>query len=1187
MILKSLELHGFKSFVDPTRMDFNNGFTAVVGPNGCGKSNISDAIRWVIGEQSSKNLRGTKSSDLIFNGSEGRKPVNRTEITLTLGNVPSGIRIANVPHVGEEIRVTRCYHRSGESEFYINQVPCRLKDITDLFLDLGISPKVLTIIEQTHIHNLISSKPEDRRILIEEAAGILKFKHRRDEALRKLDSSGQNLERIGDIVQELGRQVESLKRQAAKAERYKTLQGEVKELSLHLFSHKIRGYRERLQNIEAEYKENEEEKVQISAQISTLDNELSELRIAIDEMSAVLKEKKETIQKLTVQIGKDESSIELKRHQIDQANRDNQAGEEEVVQMREEIERLNAGVEHCRSTLSSVSEDINAQEALCQEKTRIYEQAQESLRYKEEAVRLGERQILGLFQSIAQKKNDITALTTRIEFLEKRGGSLRKELDETLAQISEAEAQISDQSVDHESAVKSFQEVQAQKESLKSRVQEARESKSRLEKEHGELRETFLQRSSLLNSLTELRNKFEGYQEGVKALMAHNTNGNRIQGLREVLVDVLQTPEEFETAFEAVLGEKLQSVIVESYSDSVRAIDYLNTEHTGRGSFVPMQPKKIPSLALNLNGDSGVLGIAENFVQCREEYRPILNHLLQGVVLVEDLETAFALHAHDDFHGTVVTRNGEVIDSQGVVSGGDLKSDRSGLLAQNREIDELTSDVENWKSKLDQAAKQCEESVQHLETLEGELNECLISERSAEIRVNNSLRDKEQLEKEVQRLEQKRSTVEYEAYTGNQELQELKGESESLVQEMTTSEHEKEREEASLSGLKSELESFRMDMQEMSDEIGKVKILLTSLAGKRENLFNEIKQFESQQGQFNERILRREQEKVSNTEKIAQYNEEIAQLEQTILDQAREKDRLVEETVKEDEILDEKQSHLKESEAVLKTQSHRVQELSELISQLDLKRSELKIQCAHLGEKAFDDFNVTLDEMLDRYREPVEEEAEMEEQIRVLKDKVGRMGEVNLAALSDFEKTNERYSFLKRQEDDLTASIESLRETIEKINQTTRQRFLDTFHEVNESFKTSFTRLFQGGRAELILLDPESPLESGIDIMAQPRGKKNQSITLLSQGEKAMTAVALMFSIFRVRPSPFCLLDEVDAPLDEANVIRFQDMLRELSDNTQFILITHNQKTMSFADILYGVTMEERGVSKVVSVNLN
>ena len=1186
MQLKSLELDGFKSFVDTTHIDFTSGFTAIVGPNGCGKSNVSDAIRWVIGEQSSKSLRGTRSVDLIFNGSASRKPVNRAEISLTLDHVPPGIRIANVSNISEEVKITRCYHRSGESEFYINQVPCRLKDITDFLLDVGISPKVLTVIEQGHIQDIIVSKPENRRILIEEAAGILKFKHRKNEALRKLDASMQNLERITDIVQELGRRTESLKRQAAKAERYKKYQAEIKELSLKLFARKIRQYQVDLETIEKAFTTQTGQKTEWNARASSLDNRISQLNLEIEEALRLLHEKKDRVHQLAGQISASEHTIELKKAQIDQSEIDIRTATENITHLHKEIADQVAQTEEQRSQLGTLSEEIDSEDKNLAEHTRVLEEERKTLIDLTDKVKAGETQVLELLHRISQKKSDTTALETRQESSVHRDEKLKAEQEETRAQAEEVRRILSKTEALVQEKSARLEEFREQREARQQKTLGQRDQLQSETDRLASLKEEYLSQSSLLSSLKELRGKFEGFQDGVKSLMTQNANGGTLTGLREVLADVLKTPAEYETAITTALGEKLQSVIVNSYDDSLEAITYLKEHSSGRGSFIPMNMKPADIPPAHLNGNSGIVGRASDFVECAEEYRKVIELLLRNVVLVTDLPTAVQVFQKSDFNGTVVTRNGEMIDSQGMVFGGSAQKDSSNLLSQNREMDELSARIKHLQNKVESAQGVKDKNRKVLDEMEVALEEAGRAAHEAEIALNNSRNKQEEQQKEQERLEEKLSTLEYERGTGRQEIDELDTRRKSLARELETTESKKALEEESLDTLRRELESCRQKLEEQSSSIASIKVHIASLKGKRENTLTEINRLDLQQKNHRHQIEKRENDKITSQGKIDETRLTIDSIEKEILESARNKDRLEGEAVHNEEELTGKEESVKQMEKETKDLARKIQELTETISKIELKRSEIKIQMAHIEERTFEDFNVTLPELLNHPPEEFDAQ-EVDESIRTLKEKVGRMGEVNLAALSDFQKTNERYTFLKTQQEDLAESIRLLHETIERINRTTKQRFLDTFEQVNENFKEVFARLFRGGKAELSLIDESNPLESGIEISANPMGKRMQNLTLLSGGEKAMTAIALMFSVFKVRPSPFCLLDEVDAPLDEANVVRFQEMLKEMGGNTQFILITHNQKTMSFADVLYGITMEERGVSKAVSVNLN
>ena len=1185
MYLKNLELEGFKSFADFTNLEFKNGFTAIVGPNGCGKSNVSDAIRWAIGEQRSKTLRSTRITDLIFNGSGSRKPVNRAEISITLSNVPAGIRIAGVPNIAEDVKVTRCYHRSGESEFYINQIPCRLKDITDFLLDAGISPKVLTIIEQGHIQDIITSKPEERRILIEEAAGILKFKSRKNDAVRKLDYSRQNLERVADIVQELHRQVESLKRQAAKAERYKKFKAETKELSLKLFAVKIRRFQAQLKTIEQELEEQTQKKTEWSARHATFENQIAKLNIEIEQSLNCLNELREEIHKLNSQISNTEQTIVFKKEQQAEAREDTEAAAEEIARMKEEVEDLSSQTAEQKKKLGETSSEINEQEIALDQLKEQSEQKRDALQEIQDRVQAGERKVFELFQQSAGSKNKLTELETKCQGIESRKQNLLKEKEEILSSIHDNQSTLQERERKHQTSFDALQELKGQQENLKQKVLQGSSQAQAEADAHGERKEVYFNKASLLNSLEKLRKQFEGFNEGIKSLMSQQ-NGERIPGIRDVLVDVLQTSAEYETAIETALGDKLQSVIVNSYSDSMEAIGYLKNNESGRGLFVPLNPKSTPSTPLHLNGTQGVVGKALNFIDCSEDYRPVIELLLRNVVIVQDMDVAMHLHQNPDFHGTVVTLNGEMIEANGFITGGSAKSESSRLLARNREIESLSENVKELKIELEESQVKMESDKRALAELEASLRQMDEEVHQKDLDNNNSLRDLEQLRQEVKRLENHASDLDAETASLTEQLQELENKKGSLKEQLLEMEQKSRAEEEMLVKERTELEESRKDLEDKSVEISSLKVLITSLIGRRENTLTEIKRLELQKQNLEQQIEKREADRVSNQNRIIEIDNDVSVLEDNVLKQTREKDSLNDRAVKEEEKLRENEDAQKQMDQNIRELSRKLQGITETLSQIEIQRSETRLQNAHIEERAYEDFNATREELSAAYDENIVEN-EIEEAVKELKEKLSRLGEVNLAALSEFEKTNERYTFLKQQQDDLAESIDLLHSAIEKINSTTQQRFLETFEKVNENFKEVFARLFQGGKAELSLMDEANPLDSGIEITANPIGKSLQNLSLLSGGEKSMTAIALMFAVFKVRPSPFCLLDEVDAPLDEANVVRFQEMLKEMAVNTQFIIITHNQKTMTFANALYGITMEEKGVSKAVSVHFN
>jgi len=560
--------------------------------------------------------------------------------------------------------------------------------------------------------------------------------------------------------------------------------------------------------------------------------------------------------------------------------------------------------------------------------------------------------------------------------------------------------------------------------------------------------------------------------------------------------------------------------------------------------------------------------------------------LLRNVVIVQDMDVGMHLHQNPEFQGTVVTLNGEMIESNGFITGGSAKNESSRLLARNREIESLSKSVKELKVKLEESRVKIESDKNALVELEISLKKINEEVHQNELANNNSLRDLEQLRQEALRLDDHASNLDTESMSLIQQLNGLENEKGSLSVQLLEMEQKSQAEEESLAKERIELEESRKTLERNLMEISGLKVLITSLVGRRENTLTEIKRLTLQQKNLQQQIENREKDMVSNQNRIIEIDNDVSVLEGNVLKQTREKDTLSNRAIKEEENLRENEGSQKQMDQNIRELSRKLQEITEVLSQIEIKRSEIKLQNAHIEERVYEDFNATREELSAAYDEKIVEN-EIEESVKDLKQKLARLGEVNLAALSEFEKTNERYTFLKEQQDDLAESIELLHSTIEKINCTTKERFLETFNKVNENFKEVFARLFQGGKANLSLMDESNPLDSGIEITANPIGKSLQNLSLLSGGEKSMAAIALVFAVFKVRPSPFCLLDEVDAPLDESNVVRFQEMLKEMAVNTQFIIITHNQKTMTFANALYGITMEEKGVSKAVSVNFN
>lgn len=1183
MNFKSLEMIGFKSFVDETKLEFEPGITAIVGPNGCGKSNISDAIRWVLGEQSAKLLRGNRMDDFIFNGSEGRKPLNIAEVSLTIANL-NGMVSSPELSAYEEITVTRRLFRSGESEYYINKTSCRLKDVVDLFLDTGISTRGFSIIEQGQVHRIINSKPEERRFIIEESAGVMKYKHRRNSAIQKLESSQQNLLRIGDIISELERQMNSLKRQANKAERYKKYRGEVKELSLKILSVELKKISDELNTAEIEYNNYKEKEVKASAMSSSLKNRIENLRTELTTDEKALAVLRHGEFELGSGIERDEERISLMKRQLEDMGKEDIRGEEEIAVLRKEIENLGSQYSEKRGEVEKYSAEVKELKRQYNEKESSLVNRNKEYTEKQAAVERVDTEMLRILSQISHRKNNLTSIETKLDFIQKRKERVlieRKEIEDNLKVLEK----------DFEDSSKNVSEVkeklgvfEKEREDLTLQLFELREKLKLHEEGLSDIKEKLGTCNSLLNSFEELQQNFEGYEDGVKAVMKLKRE-EAINGVHGVLVSFIETSPEFETAIESVLGERLQGVIVETHSEGIKAVEYLKSQSAGRAQFIPLTLRNLGNGLNGLDGLNGLIGMAASFLKCNDKYRDVLECLLRDVIIVKDMESALNIWNSSEVPYTIVTLDGDIIDPGGSITGGRRKGNGEGLMQRKRQIGEIRTEIEILKSELESRSKKRDEIKFEIDTLEIKIKTIEISIKDEEFSLINGENRFSKIQDEIERLKKKADTIEFEIREFDIEIGEFTNEIIRAKKEMLSDEEQHNILVSQGNNLKDDMRTLRENLDALIDDANRLKLNMTSLSVKMEGIGNEISRIEKEKKDLNLRMDKREEERSERVERKKEIEGSIAVKEEEIYKLSLKRDEKKKEITVKEESSREKNELLRTVEEEVKGAERELDNLRETVNGLSLKKTELNLKTNHIENRALEEHNVKKEEILEVDETEINID-DINQRLEFLRSEIERFGDVNLTAIEEYKNVSERYNFLKTQQDDLIHSIKSLHQTIEKIDNTTKNMFLDTYKKVNENFKTIFRRLFGGGRAELILIDEGNLLETGVDIIAQPSGKMLQNISLLSAGEKAMTAIALLFAIFTVKPSPFCLLDEVDAPLDEANLFRFRDMLREMSANTQFIVITHNQKTMSFADTLYGITMEDDGISKIISVNL-
>ncbi len=1176
MRIKRLDISGFKSFVDKVSLDFQQGITGIVGPNGCGKSNVVDAIRWVMGEQSAKNLRGKSMEDIIFGGSESRKPLGMAEVSMVFsvddGRVPA--KYLNY----SEIQVTRRLYRDGESDYFLNKTPCRLMDITELFMDTGVGARAYSIIEQGKIGMLLHSKPEERRFIIEEAAGVTKFKAKKQVALKKIDLTRQNLLRIGDILAEIRRQLNSLQRQVKKAERFREYREELKQIEVASMVRRFIALDAAKEEVEESLRRHVSRAAALSADLEQRELVLDERRLALLEREKSLADAQEGVFRIKGDIQRYESRVEFQRKELGGLER--------------QQERLGTELTGLEGRLAAAGEELKrlieqsgafAVEAAGEEDSLLLREKElEDMAAAERELVTGleevKRELFSLLAEVAQFNNQRTAASRRLEALAERvernhreGMLLNERLVGSAARVMELEkivAGLTAEKAGHDELIPL----------LARREAELRERLGKLDHDVAARRDELSRKSSRLHSLQELESQFAGYGEGVRNLLLAERFKGRFGG---VVADFVETSPEFEAALETVLAERLQYVVCSSAADAMNAVAFLRESGGGRCALVAGNPAP-PG---NRPAPEGAVPLLSR-VTIAADHEGVVVPLLSDAYLVSDLETASILSRQYP-HGTFVTSEGDVAFGGGVVGGGSGEGTGAGLVHKKREIRELTGEVEHLSAVVRDLEASRDQARRERGDIEEELRDVRQKLHQTDIQLVNSEKDLLRAKEEVQRIEERISVA-------GMENDQLCEERESLESEIADADRHRIAREEKKGLLEAELERCqetlivrKREIDAARESVTSLKVRGAQLREKKEAAGRALKQTEELIADLQGRSAghRDEQERCRLERErlvalLAEGENELKALlarhaaaEESSLALKGEFDGLTE--------------TLRGEEGAIRELRTLAEQAKNAVAADRLKLSEQTMELNHLVTSLMEKYRLEMQPLLPEYAgQTLEEEAVAERQAELTR-LIDEMGEVNLTAIEEYRELDERSTFLSGQKADLEESLHSLQQAIQRINRTTRKRFLETFNLVNEKFMEVFPRLFCGGRAELRLTNEEDLLETGIDIIVQPPGKKLQNVTLLSGGEKALTAVALVFSIFLIKPSPFCLLDEVDAPLDDANIGRFNDMVREMSEISQFIIITHNKATMAVADTLYGVTMEEPGVSKIVSVKLN
>ncbi len=1181
---------GFKSFVDRTVISFEDGITGVVGPNGCGKSNIVDAIRWVMGEMSAKHLRGTEMSDVIFNGSEARPQMGMTGVTLTFDN-SDGKAPAEYSSYSE-ISIGRRLYRSGESEYYINKTACRLKDIVELFLGTGIGTKAYSIVEQEQIGRIVSAKPEEHRILIEEAAGISKFKMRKEAALRKIDATKQNLQRLTDIITELERQKNSLYRQAKKAERYTKFADELRVFELSLSAHKYRTLTDELTTLRNRLNMLSETEASKAATYSDEEISIDTARLELTETEKELNEIQEKAYELQNRLRLTETEIKFKTNQlIERKSRCDEAANE--------ITRLKEKKSNAQKTLTSSNQakvDADIELAFSQDEVNEAQEKTNEIKRRHDEVNA---QVEALRSNIMECVRTSSGSQARLENLEKRDIDLAGLIAKNQTEIDAIDSKISEVEGKSSSTENGLGEMSSIRQELFSALDSAKRENEKLKSEliHNELKfkdanKILSFKQSRYNSLKEIQEGFEGYQEGVRSVLKRRSEAKDTSGVFGTIGEMVETTPQYETAVSAALGEKLQYVVVKSHQESVEAIEYLKTQTTGRSTFIPMELKRSAMESRTVSGE-GVVGPMTDYVSFPDQYKTIGQFLFGDVILVQDLKKALNIWKDGDSSKTFVTMDGEVVDPHGVVSGGKSQDISKQFLVQRREIGELKVEINTLSKEVDSFEKTVNSLKNKLQLNEDKENNLKTTLHDHEVECVHKERDVGGLKKELENWKNTRDrlAVDIAAYTEEKHSSET--EEKVLVTKIDGITAKQEELEAKLESITGGADEAKGMLTMVLEDLTTKKV---DLAAKRERSFSLEKDIVRLTNEFSEI----ETSIIKEMDDIAEGHQEIATTERELEFAKSSIGKFIadiEETTGKQKALkqryDERLEAVRRRELGIRELRKAHDETKNELHELQLAETKDSEKLYHLERDIQEKYHVDIatrheDCQIEVGKDESESDAAERVFTRVqdLRDKLEKMGAVNTDAITEYDDVSQRFEFLSKQYEDLNISLDTLHKTILKINRTSRERFIETFNAVNERFKVLFPKLFRGGKAEIIMTDNENVLESGIDIVVQPPGKKLQHVSLLSGGEKALTAISLIFSIFLIKPSPFCLLDEADAPLDDANIDRFNELVREMSNISQFIVITHNKRTMELADVLYGVIMEEAGVSRVISVKL-
>ncbi len=1179
MYLKSIEVHGFKSFANKITFKFHNGITGIVGPNGSGKSNVADAVRWVLGEQRIKQLRGASMQDVIFSGTEMRKPLGYAYVAITLDNSDHQLAIDY-----DEVTVSRRLYRSGESEYMLNGTACRLKDVNELFYDTGIGKEGYSIIGQGQIDKILSGKPEERRELFDEAAGIVKFKRRKYAAQKKLEDEKQNLLRVNDILAELEKQTGPLEKQAEKARVYLRKKEELKNLDVNVFLLENVRVREQLVEVEGKLQIAAGDLQETTDRYESIKEEYERIQGRIEQLDQEIEAARATLTDTGVMRSKLEGEINVLKEQIHSAEGNEEHLQNRIRSISEQLSERDKERDAILADKKETDDKLSALEEERMQARELLEQTQREIEELNNNIENGKNTIIDALNNRATIKSKLGRFDTMFEQVNIRKAELNSRLLRAKSDEAEQTETIKKLEEEFEAVTAAIKELTEQQELMDERLAGVREELAGKDQKLRDTQILYHQQKSKLEALSNLTERYEGYGGSVKAVMEQKDSEKGIIG---VVADIIKVDSKYETAIETALGGNIQNIVTEDEETAKRMIGFLKKARAGRATFLPLTSITRPQEFKNPEAlkEKGVVGMADALVKIDKKYQNVAKAMLGRIMVVDHVDNAVKIARKFDYGIRMVTLEGELLVPGGAISGGAFKNN-SNLLGRRREMEELEKKVKQYLVDIDQILNDIEETKKgrnkmrlELEDIKGQIQRKFIEQNTARMNVMQAEEKKSETTEGFDELKTEEQDIET-------QMKEIQAGKDEAAAELEASEALEKNVEVQIAGFQTQLETKRTEESAQASKVSEWDVEVEKMRQSADFQRQNLERVESERSRYTAELNEVKEGLHLGKEEVERKKESILEIEKTIAAshtaQSDAEQKLKEDIQTKEELSGKQKNFFASREELSERMTALDKEVYRLNSQKERMEESIESQINYM----WDEYEITLSDAESLKNEEMNDLPAMKRSISGLKDEIRKLGDVNVNAIEDYRNLMERYTFLKTQHDDLVEAEKTLLGIIEELDTSMRKQFNEKFEQINREFDKVFKELFGGGKGTLELIEDEDVLEAGIRVIAQPPGKKLVNMMQMSGGEKSLTAICLLFAIQNLKPSPFCLLDEIEAALDESNVTRFAKYLHKLTKNTQFIVITHRRGTMEKADRLYGITMQEKGISTLVSVNL-